>query len=153
MRKVGLSEVKQVAPSYINWRDLAFGPGLLGDRDHANLYFKQGEPAGIFNQGRDLIKNFFSERKVWWWNIRWWRRGWGLGDKIEVIAALQGKDEEGFTEPAPVQMDREKTLLKEAQKGLDTNWMWIYLNKVSEPRYDGMYSRENSEVLCFKMLC
>lgn len=40
---------------------------------------------------------------------------------MEVIAALQEK-EEGLSEPAPVQMRRRKTFLRDSER-LVTNWM------------------------------
>lgn len=71
MRKVWLSEIKEAVQSYIkrHWKNLDSSPGLSDDRAHINLYFKQGEPAGVFNQGSDLIKNNFFVRKVGWPNI------------------------------------------------------------------------------------
>lgn len=49
-----------------------------------------------------------------------WRRRWlGIRRLGKGYTALQGRDEEGFSEQAPVQMERKETLLRETPK----NWM------------------------------
>ena len=46
-----------------------------------------------------------------------------MREKLQFIVALQEKDEDGLSEPVPVQMDGRETFFRETQKGLSTNWM------------------------------